>query len=61
MNTLLSALPALRPVPVPAFAAANRRTHRERHFGVGYGASSGYAGGRRYAARDCGQPRFRFA
>ena len=60
MNTLLSALPALRPVPVPAFAAASRRTHRERDFGVGYGASSGYASARRYTSQWA-PPRFRIA
>lgn len=45
-----SSLPrTLRPLPV--------RERRERDFGVGYGNSSGYASGRRYA--PTGAPRFR--
>ncbi|NLW95536.1 hypothetical protein [Luteimonas wenzhouensis] len=39
----------LRPLPVSE--------RRERDFGVGYGNSSGYASGRRYA--PTGAPRFR--
>lgn len=31
-------------------AAPTVRVHRERDFGVGYGSSSGYASGRRYAS-----------
>lgn len=31
-------------------AAPTMRAHRERDFGVGYGSSSGYASGRRYAS-----------
>lgn len=41
--------------PAPA-----RRVRRERDFGVGYGASSGYASGKRYTS-DWAQPRFRFS
>lgn len=35
-----------------------RPARRERDFGIGYGNSSGYATGRRYAG-DLGCPRFR--
>lgn len=34
-----------------------RREHRARDYGVGYGSSSGYASGRRYA-NDWGDVRF---
>lgn len=49
-----------RPVPVfvPAPATGPRRQHRDRDFGVGYGNSSGYASGRRYAD-NWGNARFR--
>ena len=36
-------------VSVPASTQAPRREHRSRDFGVGYGNSSGYASGKRYA------------
>lgn len=38
---------------------APRHMYRARDFGVGYGSSSGYAGGKRYTPL-CGQPRFKF-
>lgn len=39
-----------RPVAQPVAAAPARRDARRRDLGVGYGNSSGYASGRRYAA-----------
>ena len=51
--------------PFPSTAAPQaladrpvRQPRRERDFGVGYGSSSGYASGKRYAS-DRAQPRFR--
>lgn len=46
--------PARRPLPTAA-----RPARRERDFGVGYGASSGYASARGYAPRAMA-PGFRF-
>ncbi len=45
------------PAQLPAGNQTSRREHRARDFGVGYGSSSGYASGRRYAA-NWGNPRF---
>ncbi|WP_242112793.1 hypothetical protein [Luteimonas aquatica] len=42
-------------VPAPEF----RRDSRPRDFGIGYGRSSGYAQGRRYAS-NWGNTRFEF-
>jgi hypothetical protein len=60
MTTLIpqSARPAPR-VPQPVAARpATYRQQRARDFGVGYGRSSGYASGKRYAD-DWGNARFR--
>lgn len=46
--------PQNRPLPTAA-----RPAKRERDFGIGYGASSGYASARRYAT-NWTAPRFRF-
>lgn len=61
MNALTARLPA--PSRSPAVDAAvlpARRERRERDFGTGYGASSGYAAPRRYAS-VAGLSRFRCA
>lgn len=52
--------PTTRPVPVfvPATSPRPRHQRRDRDFGVGYGNSSGYASGRRYAD-NWGNTRFR--
>jgi hypothetical protein len=45
------------PNPNHTVVAIARHGHRNRDFGVGYGNSSGYASGRRYAS-DWGNARF---
>jgi hypothetical protein len=44
--------------PLPVAAKPSGREHRRRDFGVGYGNSSGYASGKRYAD-NWGNVRFR--
>lgn len=66
MNTVVRAIPT-RPEPhacaverrSAAPAPSNRRIHRTRDFGVGYGSSSGYASEKRYTPA-WSNPRFRF-
>ena len=67
MNATHSPVPLAPHMPVagrpgvesaPLSSPAPRR-YRDRDFGVGYGASSGYAPGKRYTS-DWGQARFRF-
>ncbi|MDR0184842.1 hypothetical protein [Lysobacter arvi] len=62
MNALTTFAPSAKSVPASPLALMNApsRNHRERDFGVGYGASSGYASNRRYTT-DWAPPRFRFA
>jgi len=55
MNT--PRLPVPSPLPRPGLAAAPVIRYRERDFGIGYGASSGYALDKRYTS-DWGQARF---
>jgi hypothetical protein len=61
---LLAPLASRAPATVPScfesplFPAANNDRYRERDFGIGYGASSGYALDKRYTS-DWGQARFR--
>jgi len=47
-----------RPVNAPPRPLSYRQAARSRDFGVGYGNSSGYASGRRYAS-NWGNERFR--
>jgi len=59
MSTTRNPRPEIRDAaPAARSAAAPRREHRERDFGVGYGSSSGYASNRRYAS-NWSEPRFR--
>lgn len=60
MNAVLRPAPSATRTPavVPPIARAAAARYRERDFGIGYGASSGYAQARRYTS-DWGQSRFR--
>ena len=49
---------AKKRVPSRPMPQVVRHQHRERDFGIGYGASSGYAQDKRYTS-DWGQARFR--
>lgn len=53
-----SPIPSFAPVAPAIAAAARREQHRARDFGVGYGNSSGYSSGKRYAD-NWGNARFR--
>lgn len=62
MNLTQRHAPPVPRTPVAVQAQAGSATHsgryRERDFGIGYGASSGYALEKRYTS-DWGQVRFR--
>ena len=57
-NTTKTPIQRWTAISAPVSTQAPRREHRSRDFGVGYGNSSGYASGKRYAD-NWGNARFR--